>query len=115
MNVRFAFQELHGAILTPAPARPVSKSKTKQPARSDMLQEVVAGFLWMQLDLPEDVRREEIDNFAHHLVARIRAGADEDSVERELAILQCGQLCRPLNRLALRALARRARAAVKGA
>ncbi|HVV27307.1 MAG TPA: hypothetical protein VHC40_05015 [Rhizomicrobium sp.] len=82
--------------------------------RREILDEVVAGLLWMQLDLPEDASREEMEDFAHRLVNQIRAGAGETFVAGEIARLQSGQFCRPANLPAIRALAQRSLAAVGG-
>jgi len=83
--------------------------------RQEILDEVVAGLLWMQLDLPRDVSREEIEDFAHRLVSRIRGGAPEASVAAEIAALQSGHFCRPANLPVIRALAQRSMQAVRGA
>jgi hypothetical protein len=97
-----------------AEAVPVSRKSRFNP-RLEILDEVVAGFLWMQLDLPEDTSRSELESFAHRLVAHIRAGGGEAAIAGEIAGLQFGQLCRPSNPFAIRQLARRAIDAVNGA
>lgn len=87
--------------------------RTKFNPRADILDEVVAGLLWMTLDLPQDVSRQELEGFAHQLVARLQFGASACVIESEIASLQCGQLGRPANREAIRDLAGRVVAAVK--
>jgi hypothetical protein len=79
-----------------------------------LLDQVVAGLLWMSLDLPEDVSRREMEMLAHQLVLRIRAGADETALERDVALLQLEQFSRPPNPAAIRDLVRRALNAVSG-
>ena len=95
-------------------AAPLQPHRTKFNPRADILDEVVAGLLWMTLDLPQDVSRPELEGFAHQLVARIRFGASENAIETEIAFLQCEQLGRPANRDAIHALAARVFGAVKG-
>jgi hypothetical protein len=109
MNIRVNLQGLHSA--SPAPA--AHAHKTRFNPRADILDEVVAGLLWITLDLPADVSRRELEAFAHRLVARIRFGAGEAIVESEIVFLQSGQLGRPANRDAVRGLAGRILGAVK--
>jgi len=82
--------------------------------RADILDEVVAGLLWMGLDLPSDASRIEMEKFAHHLVMHIRDGASVVAVEGEVAKLQSGQLCRRADMTLVRGLAQRAIMAVRG-
>jgi hypothetical protein len=89
--------------------------KSRFNPRLEILDEVVAGFLWMQLDLPEDISRSELEGFAHRLVGRIQAGDGEAAIAGEIAGLQLSQLCRPANPFVTYQLARRAIAAVTGA
>ena len=71
--------------------------------------------MWMQLDLPEDVSRIELEDFAHHMVTRIHAGAGEASVATHIVELQLEQFCRHPNLPVIRELARRSMIAVRGA
>jgi hypothetical protein len=82
--------------------------------RQEILDEVVAGLLWMQLDLPFDVSRDEIEDFAHRLVSRIRSGATEASIAAEIAALQSSRFCRPANLPMIRDLAQRSIQVVQG-
>lgn len=82
--------------------------------RQEILDEVVAGLLWMQLDLPSDVNRDEMQGFARRLVTRIRGGANESAIAAEIAGLQSGPLGRPANLPVIRDLARRSMTAVRG-
>ncbi|HEY4077304.1 MAG TPA: hypothetical protein VGM26_10285 [Rhizomicrobium sp.] len=82
--------------------------------RQEILDEVVAGLLWMQLDLPGDDSRDEIEDFAHRLISRIRGGAPEASIAAEIAALQSHRFCRPANLPVIRDLAQRSMQAVKG-
>jgi hypothetical protein len=107
MNQRVTLKSLADAVAVPRKAR--------FNPRLGILDEVVAGFLWMQLDLPEDTSRSELESFAHRLVAHIRAGGGEAAIAGEIAGLQFGQLCRPSNPFAIRQLARRAIDAVNSA
>ena len=112
MNLRVAMGSLDSAVPLRSgnPAR-----KTRFHPRLEILDEVVAGFLWMQLDLPEDISHGELEGFAHRLVAVIQAGAGEAEIAAIIAELQFGQLCRPGNPAAIHDVARRAIATVKGA
>jgi hypothetical protein len=83
--------------------------------RQEILDEVVAGLLWMQLDLPRDVGRDEIETFAHRLVTRIRGGANESAIIADIAGLQSHQFCRPADLPVIRDLAQRSMMAVRGA
>jgi len=107
MNIRLMSDALDGAA-------PVAPRKIRFNPRADVLDEVVAGFLWMQLNLPERVSRKEIQQFAHWLVARIKAQADQSEVEREIRKLQYQHFCRPADPAAISDLARRSRIAVTG-
>ena len=109
MNERIPLQSLTSAMPV------VHARKSRFHPRLEILDEVVAGFLWMQLNLPEDISRPELESFAHHLVIIIQAGGREADIAAEIAGLQFGQLCRPANLAAIHDLARRAIAAVKGA
>jgi hypothetical protein len=101
---------------SPVPAlRPIHVCKTKFHPRLEILDEVVAGLLWMQLDLPGDTTRDEMESFARRLVSRIRRGAGEAAIAVEIAGLQSGQLGRPANLPFIRDLACRAIAVVSGA
>jgi hypothetical protein len=106
MNIRFMPNALEGAA-------PLAPRKIRFNPRADVLDEVVAGFLWMQLNLPERVSRTEIQQFAHRLVTRIKARADQSEVEREIRDLQY-QFCRPADPAAISDLARRSLMAVTG-
>ena len=108
MNQRVTLKCLAGAV-------PACPRKARFNPRLDILDEVVAGFLWMQLDLPEDTSRSELESFAHRLVGRIQAGDGEAAIAGEIAGLQLGQLCRPANPFVVRQLARRAINTVTGA
>jgi hypothetical protein len=107
MNIRVTPQELDRA----APNR---WRKIRFQPRLDVLDEVVAGLLWVQLDLPDDISRVEIESVARRLVARIKADGDQTAIENELTILQRDQFCRPANQAAIRDLAQRSMMAVKG-
>jgi hypothetical protein len=110
MNIRVTLPGLK-------PARPVAHfapHRARFNPRAFILDEVVAGLLWMSLDLPQDVSRPELESFARQLVSRIRFGASDSAVESEIAFLQSEQLGRPVNRDAIRDLANRVMHAVKG-
>jgi hypothetical protein len=76
----------------PAPAR-----KAKERPRALILNQVIAGILWMSLDLPEDVSRQELEEFAHCLVARINAGTAEEFCLRTDAATLRGLIRRAAN------------------
>jgi hypothetical protein len=96
------------ALQTPA-------RRTRFQPRLEILDEMVAGLLWLQLDLPGDVGRDEIQDLAHQLVSRIRNGVPETSIAAEIATVQSGQFCRPANLPVIRELTRRSIEAVEGA
>jgi len=91
-----------------------SGGKRRFKPRCDILNEVVAGLIWIQLDLPENVSRYELETFAYRLVQRIIANASVRAVEEELTFLQRDQFCRPVKEAVIRELARRTISAVKG-
>lgn len=80
----------------------------------DLIDQVVAGLLWISLDLPEDVSRREMEMMAHRLVTRIKAGMPDSELEQEVAFLQLRQFSRTPNHAAIRGLIRRAVNAVNG-
>ncbi len=110
MNIRVTLPTLDSVRRTPtAPAH-----RTKFNPRADILDEVVAGLLWMTLDLPSDISRPELETFAHQLVTRIKFGAGASSIEDAIAFLQSDQLGRPVDQDAIRGLTARVINAVKG-
>jgi hypothetical protein len=80
-----------------------------------ILNEVIAGFLWMEMDLPQNVSRDEVEELASRLISRIRADADEQVIEYDLTRFQLNQFCKPVKPLNLRELAKRAVVTVKAA
>ena len=110
MNIRATFQGSN--IAHPAPAG-THAYRAKFNPRAEILDEVVAGLLWMALDLPQDVSRPELEHFAHRLVSRIRIGASETAVEHEIVCLQSDQLGRPADSTAIHRLTGRVMRAVK--
>jgi hypothetical protein len=91
-----------------------SGGKRRFKPRCDILNEVVAGLIWIQMDLPENVSRSELETVAHRLVQQIIANAGVRAVEDELTFLQRNQFCRPVKPEVIRELARRTMSAVKG-
>jgi hypothetical protein len=110
MNMRAAAREFDGA---PRTAAPVSRRLRYHP-RSDILDEVIAGFIWMDLNLPDDASLPELERFAHRLIARIRSHANQAAVESELTVLQKIQFCRAADPAVIRNLASRSIAIVMG-
>ncbi len=110
MNIRTTFPTSN--IRHPAPANPHGYRAKFNP-RAEILEEVVAGLLWMALDLPHDASRQELESFAHRLVSCIRIGAGAAEIEREIVGLQCGQLSRPANPPAIHRLTERVMDAVR--
>jgi hypothetical protein len=110
MNIRVTVPGLHA----PRPAAAPPAHKTKFNPRADILDEVVAGLLWMTLDLPQDISRPELEVFAHQLVARIKFGASETAIQSEITFLQSDQLGRPANHEAIHGLSGRVMSAVRG-
>lgn len=108
MNIRATFQDSN--FTHPAGAHAY---RARFNPRAEILDEVVAGLMWMALDLPQDVSRPELERFAHRLVSRIRIGASETAVEREIVCLQSDQLGRPANPATIHRLTGRVMSAVK--
>ena len=107
--MRAAAQQFEGA---PRTAATVSRRLRYHP-RSDILDEVIAGFIWMDLNLPEDVSLPELERFAHRLIARIRSNASQAAVESDLAVLQKVQFCGAVDPAVIRSLASRSIAIVR--
>jgi len=66
------------------------------------------------LDLPADITRVEIDVLARKLIGRVRTGADEAAIILALTTHQRCEYGRPVDANAMRKLAQRTVAAVKG-
>jgi len=107
--MRAAAREFEGAPRTATVSR-----RLRYHPRSDILDEVIAGFIWMDLNLPEDASLPELESFAHRLIARIRSNANQAAVESELAVLQKVQFCRAVAPAVIRSLASRSIAIVRG-
>ena len=84
MNIRVTPQSLK----TVRPASAFAAHKTRFNPRAFILDEVVAGLLCMSLDLPQDVSRPELENFARQRVSRIRFGA---SPRATIALDRCAR------------------------
>jgi hypothetical protein len=82
--------------------------------KRDLLREVIAGFLWISLDLPDDTTGEELDAIAEQLVVDITGGSDETTVIAELMQFQCKCFCKAPNLSNITSLARRAISTVNG-
>ena len=98
----------HTAI---APTRPLRRQERY---RQEILEEVVCGFFWIYLDLPADITGIEIETLTRRLIGRIRAGADETAITLALNTHQRCEYGRPVDANAIRKLAYRIVAAVKG-
>ena len=79
----------------------------------DLMDEVVAGLLWMHLKVPQDASRDEVQDQAHDLVRRIRAGAPQSAIADCLRSLQLDWLCEFPNMPAIRELAQRVMGVVR--
>jgi hypothetical protein len=110
MNMRAEARQFEGV---PGRATTVSRRLRYHP-RSDILDEVIAGFIWMDLNLPADASLPELESFAHRLIARIRNNANQAMVESELTMLQKIQFCRAADPAVIRSLASRSIAVVMG-
>ena len=100
--------------LNPDAFRRTAKARPSRGFAPELVDQVVAGLLWMSLDLPDDVSRPEMEMLAHRLVLRIRADTDKAALEQDVALLQLEQFCRPPNFPAIRDVVRRAVNAVNG-
>ena len=74
------------------PATVTKWGKTRFSPRYSILNEVIAGFLWMEMDLPRDASRDEIEELALRLISSIKAKADEHVIECDLIDFQREQL-----------------------
>jgi len=109
MNMRAAARDFESAPRTAAVSR-----RLRYHPRSDILDEVIAGFIWMGLNLPDDASLPELENFARRLIARIRSHASQAAVESELTVLQKVQFCGAVDPAVIRSLASRSIAIVRG-
>jgi|SRR5579859_6239353 len=98
----------------PVAIAPDQPAKRQGRCRQEVLDEVVAGFLWIYLDLPADITRVEIEHLTRGLISRIRTGADEAAITLALITHQRCEYDRPADANVIRKLARRIVAAVKG-
>ncbi len=87
--------------------------KGREISRSLILEQVVAGILWMSLDLPADVSRGELEALAHRLIALIRADAPESEIGAEFLLLYVDKFSRSANSSLIRSLIRRAESIVR--
>src|SRR5688572_15141712 len=101
-----------GALLS-AHSHSRAPSRHKFNPRRKLVEEVVAGFLWMMLDIPEDTTLDEVTSLAQQLVTRIQQGDDEALIQAWLDNMQRHHLCRPADAAMLRDLACRAVTLVK--
>jgi len=106
--MRAAVPQFEGAPRTATVSR-----RLRYHPRSDILDEVIAGFIWMDLNLPDDASLPELESFAHRLIARIRSNASQAAVESELTVLQKVQFCGAADPAVIRSLASRFIAIVK--
>jgi len=91
---------------------PALPDQASRPARPDRRQrvanEVMAGFLWMSLDLPDDANLDEIKELACDLAQRLGAGGNETVIAAHLEYVQRNQFCRPADPARLMIVAKRA-------
>jgi len=106
--MRAAARDFEGAPRTATVSR-----RLRYHPRSTILDEVIAGFIWMGLKLPDDASLPELENFARRLIARIRSNAGQAAVESELAVLQKVQFCGAVDPALIRSLASRSIAIVR--
>ena len=53
---------------------------------------MVSGFLWMALEIPKEFSREDVEDIALRLIAKIRAGSTAVQIEQEMLTLQRSRL-----------------------
>jgi hypothetical protein len=94
---------------------PLLAQKRNYHRRNELMVEVIAGWLWMQLNLPNDITRVEMESYARKLVGQIRVGPRDLAVAGLIAALQADQLCRPARLPGLRELADRVKMVVVSA
>jgi len=103
MNYRIDPETLPASRLAAQSSRQVRPDR-----RQRVVNEVMAGFLWMSLDPPDDTNLDEIKQLALDLTQRIRAGGNETEIAAQLEYVQRNQLCRPVNSARLMTIAKRA-------
>lgn len=72
-----------------------------------VLQETIAGLIWLYLDLPPDASRGEVEEYADELIACIREGAPCHVLEQKVRYLHFQRFCVTSNSHALRTLVER--------
>jgi hypothetical protein len=75
--------------------------------------EVLAGHLWMRLDVPTDASRGELERHARELIAQIGDDDSQAAVEQRIRVLQVQKLCRPVNLASVSELAKESIAVVR--
>lgn len=92
--------------IAPARVRVVPADRMKALSQ-DVMDEAVAGLLWMHLKVPKDASRDELQDYAHEIVRRVHAGAPETAIADYIRTLQSDRLCELPNLPAIHDLARR--------
>lgn len=72
-----------------------------------VLQETIAGLIWLYLDLPADASRDEVEDYADELIACIREGAKADVLEQRIRHLHFQRFCISSNARAMHTLVER--------
>lgn len=88
MNIQVTVREERETRVVRLPTR-----HDKGDCRTHLLHEVVAGLLWMALDVPDDACREEVEELARQLVTRIKAGWAEPAIEAYLTMFCQDRFC----------------------
>ena len=78
--------------LSRSPTR--DREKRRYCPRRDLLCEIVAGLLWIALEIPEEFSRKDVEAVARSLIGKVKAGCGVERIEQEMLRLQRFQLCR---------------------
>lgn len=81
--------------------------------QTHVLQETIAGLIWLYLDLPADASRQEVEEYADELIACIRGSEGFDAIERTIRHLHVQRFCISSNARSLRILVERSIAIVR--
>lgn len=73
----------------------------------NVLREIIAGYIWLYLNVPNDASSAEIEEYAGILINRIRSGASEDTLVSEMRALQVQRLCQISNVSSISSLIKR--------
>ena len=108
MSMQFVAPAVRASCLAPMQLR-----TGREISRTHILNQIIAGIMWLSLDLPTDVSREELEALAHRLIALIRAGPRGSSIKTEFQILYVETFNRSTDASRIQCLIQRAESIVR--